>query len=855
LNALLAAFLALAAADSSAVPVPVPGPDSVAAGAPATAPPATARDTVHEVRRFPPIEVTASRLHDLRSNATVHTVSPDALRDLPITGLGEALALQPGVVAVGDDIHVRGGRAGETQWTVNGLVLNEPLKDRAPELPLLAIQRADLLAGGLDAEYAGALAGVLDVRTMNPGPRPSAALRWLSTGRLGTSFDWVGGRGSLPLPLAGLGLIAAGEARLDDQFLPGRPARGRDERPLGRFGWRNDNRMLGWAKLAPVANPQAFSLEVFASRVVGEPYDPMITWNDSVTVHVLNAPCELCPPFLDSVTYFYRAADHQPMSERRSLTALAQAAGLGERFQWRAAVAWQHGTELVSSGLGHVPPDLQPPEKLRFGDRITPKRDAFRAYAGEWAYFRRARTDRVQAGLSATLIRPPRNRVGFGAGASWDDVELFELDEVDPSDPRIDSRREFRTCAPGGWAYAQQRWEREGLVVNWGLRLQSFSAGDAQAPSGAGPPGVTPPVRGTGAHWTISPRLGLAFPLSARDAMSMSYARIHQAPGREYLADSRLFIYNRRPLGNPELEPGELVTYQGGVKHLFDERWSAQVSVFHRELFGQVGIVNDAYFANTFRARYSNAEYGHATGFEIALLAGPRRGAAATGDPERARFGGFGAAIARFLTGEFSLRYTFMNAYGTLSGPDGWYYGLPVGFRPLPLGEHPLDWDRGQMLSFDAVWSEPRAFTFAWVTQIASGPRWTPTVSYDSTFSGPVATPDLAAVNSRHLDWTSRTDIALRLEPAVLRGARLLLDVRNLFNSRGDALVSVAGFPNPVINTLRDDYAGYRTDTGGSGGAYWDPSLNGGAGGWVPVNDARLARPPRTVRVGIELGL
>src|SRR5262245_62617668 len=142
----------------------------------------------------------------MRSSATVHTVSADALRDLPVTSLTQALALQPGVVAAGEDLHVRGGRAGETQVTLAGLTLNEPLRDRAPELPLFALERADLLSGGLDAEYAGALAGVIDVHTWNPSPRPAGALRWLSTGRRGTAYDWLGGRGSLPLGLAGLGL-------------------------------------------------------------------------------------------------------------------------------------------------------------------------------------------------------------------------------------------------------------------------------------------------------------------------------------------------------------------------------------------------------------------------------------------------------------------------------------------------------------------------------------------------------------------------------------------------------------------------------------------------------------------------
>src|SRR5689334_19740584 len=234
---------------------------------------ASVRDSTRIVRRFPAIEVSAGRIHDMRSSATVHVVSTEALRDLPVSSLAQVLALQAGVVAIGEDIHVRGGRAGETQWTVNGLVLNEPLRDQAPELPLLSVQRAELLAGGLDAEYAGALAGVLDVRTWNPTAKPSGAVRWLSTGRIGTAFDWAGARGSVPLPRTGLGIVAAGEARLDDQFLPGRPSCGRAEVLGRRFGWRNDDHLLGWAKLASIANPQAASLEVFGSRTVSQPYD------------------------------------------------------------------------------------------------------------------------------------------------------------------------------------------------------------------------------------------------------------------------------------------------------------------------------------------------------------------------------------------------------------------------------------------------------------------------------------------------------------------------------------------------------------------------------------------------------
>jgi hypothetical protein len=61
----------------------------------------------------------------------------------------------------------------------------------------------------------------------------------------------------------------------------------------------------------------------------------------------------------------------------------------------------------------------------------------------------------------------------------------------------------------------------------------------------------------------------------------------------------------------------------------------------------------------------------------------------------------------------------------------------------------------------------------------------------------------------------------------------------------------VDGYPNPVVNTLYDDYGAYRTETGLGGGAYWLDGVGGAPGSWVPVHDPRLAQPRRTVRASV----
>jgi hypothetical protein len=77
------------------------------------------------------------------------------------------------------------------------------------------------------------------------------------------------------------------------------------------------------------------------------------------------------------------------------------------------------------------------------------------------------------------------------------------------------------------------------------------------------------------------------------------------------------------------------------------------------------------------------------------------------------------------------------------------------------------------------------------------------------------------------------------------------VEVRNVFDSRYNLAATVDGYPNPVINTIFDDYGAYFTETGNSGGAYWSPQRDGNPGHWVPVNDPRLFNPPRTVRASV----
>jgi len=114
-----------------------------------TAPDTTEHPPPRVVHRLQEVVVRASPLHDMLSSESVQRVTHENLTGLPVDNLADAVALKAGVVAQGEELHVRGGRAGETQWLLRGMPLNDPLRGRPMQLPLLGVESAELVSGGL----------------------------------------------------------------------------------------------------------------------------------------------------------------------------------------------------------------------------------------------------------------------------------------------------------------------------------------------------------------------------------------------------------------------------------------------------------------------------------------------------------------------------------------------------------------------------------------------------------------------------------------------------------------------------------------------------------------------------------
>lgn len=116
------------------------------------------------------VVVTADRplINPNTTNATAIKTAED-IENLPVRGVANIVALQGGLVAYGGTVYVRGGRADETAYTVDGVNVTGAMSGGA-RLALIdnAIEEIQVQTGGHGAEFGGANGGVVST-TMKTG--------------------------------------------------------------------------------------------------------------------------------------------------------------------------------------------------------------------------------------------------------------------------------------------------------------------------------------------------------------------------------------------------------------------------------------------------------------------------------------------------------------------------------------------------------------------------------------------------------------------------------------------------------------------------------------------------------------
>lgn len=136
------------------------------------------------------VEVIAERpLIQKDVTASTKITTSEEIKALPVVTINEAIALTAGTQGSGSNLHIRGGRAGEVAFLVDGLNIQDPL-DRSLGLTVgtSAVSELQIISGGFNAEYGDAQSGVIQLTTQE-------GKRERYTGRISYQTDHFGDSG------------------------------------------------------------------------------------------------------------------------------------------------------------------------------------------------------------------------------------------------------------------------------------------------------------------------------------------------------------------------------------------------------------------------------------------------------------------------------------------------------------------------------------------------------------------------------------------------------------------------------------------------------------------------------------
>jgi len=186
------------------------------------------------------VEVIAERpLIQKDVTATTKITTNDEIVALPVTTFQGALAIAPGTQGSGNNLHIRGGRAGEIAYLIDGLSVEDPqVRGYGMNVGREALSEMQVLSGGFNAEYGNAQSGVVLLSTKEGNPNRFSGKVWYTTDAIAghgitsssQNFDWyeasLGGPEPLTqylLPALGVqvpgnvSFFLQGEARFNDR--------------------------------------------------------------------------------------------------------------------------------------------------------------------------------------------------------------------------------------------------------------------------------------------------------------------------------------------------------------------------------------------------------------------------------------------------------------------------------------------------------------------------------------------------------------------------------------------------------------------------------------------------------------
>jgi outer membrane receptor protein involved in Fe transport len=316
---------------------------------------------------------------------------------------------------------------------------------------------------------------------------------------------------------------------------------------------------------------------------------------------------------------------------------------------------------------------------------------------------------------------------------------------------------------PKVWSlFVQDKFEREGVVINGGVRYDHLNVDTPALRSDLRP--LDPDNTGSSTldatdlvknstYSRFSPRLGVAFPVTALTVLRFNYGQFYQQPNLQDLYVSYRFLQHKVAnggyfvgFGNPNLRPERTTAYEVGIAHQLGDNARLDATAYYKDVKDLVEIATIPSFPNQFSS-YRNRDFATIKGVDI----------------------GFKMRPVNHISTDISYSLSFAQGTGSVSNSQGniaWTASQP------PKMTSPLDFDQRHKLALNLGYSlgkdegplvgGVRLFQNLGVNllyNVASGTPYTPTKVFNEVSLAAVSTEPAGPINSRYGPWTSNLDV------------------------------------------------------------------------------------------------
>ncbi|MBL1213019.1 MAG: TonB-dependent receptor [Ignavibacteriae bacterium] len=670
-----------------------------------------------------------------RTNTAAY-ISSEQISNLPVQDVTDIIQLQSGVVkGANGALHIRGGRSGEINYMIDGVSVTDQYRGGSSiGLENNWVQELQVISGTFNAEYGQAQSGVINIVTKE-GSKKFSGSASVAVG------DYVSSRNDVFMNIDKINLNEI-DASLNLNgpvpFIPN-TSYYTSFRYNDKEGWLYGQRRTRIEDTVPI---QAYISEAERNQTDREKLagikvpDSLQTGDNAYVPLNFNEKYSLYGKFSNKLTtdisvrysIFYNYRNYKSYSDYRRYAPDGVKPITNKNYNHivnlnhvlSASTFYTLNFSLYSQNI----------ESKLFDDMLDPQYQGT-PHANQGFAFGGTTNSRSDITNSAMTVKIDltsqvnnANQIKVGASFKKHKLDYFTMSTISDGpvyqDPNLripaantDNYNEYINEPYEAVFYAQDKIELDELIVNVGARLDYWNP-NAKIPSN--PRAITDPNDGirlstefenADDRFNISPRFGLAYPLSANGVVHVSYGHFFQLPRFNAIFSNSEFEVSLGGLntimGNADLKPEQTVNYELGLQQVISDLISVDFTMYYKDIKNLLSqeIINTS--DKKVYARYINRDYGNVKGFTVAVKT---------------------LNQASFFA---ALDYTYQVGKGNASDPNSVF----TNFQSNPPKESekqviPLDWDQAHTLNASLYVGNNVEWSLGLIGRYSTGQPYTP---------------------------------------------------------------------------------------------------------------------------------